>query len=330
MDYYIPDRFRDRVALHIAKNFVELPKVQPALILGVHGAKGEGKSFMVERILEEMRALTIHIAAGELESPDAGEPGRMIRVRYLEAAELVQVRGKVAVLVIHDIDAGAGRWAGATQYTVNTQIVTATLMAIADNPTRVQLPGSYSSEPTARVPIIVTGNDFSTLYAPLTRDGRMTKFLWQPATEERREIVRQLFSEDRIAQAEVDRLVAHFPDRPVDFFGAIRSRLYDDQLLSQLKNWGLENINLKLVNNDGKPPVFDPPRLTLDLLVHWGEQIEQEQSAIDSGLSSEYMGLNHSSRQEQPRQESNSGQNSNRGASRSLEYGYDRPRFGER
>jgi hypothetical protein len=29
-----------------------------------------------------------------------------------------------------------------------------------------------------RVPIIVTGNDFATLYAPLIRDGRMEKYYW--------------------------------------------------------------------------------------------------------------------------------------------------------
>lgn len=36
-----------------------------------------------------------------------------------------------------------------------------------------------------RVPIICTGNDFSTLYAPLIRDGRMEKFYWSPTREDR-------------------------------------------------------------------------------------------------------------------------------------------------
>lgn len=36
-----------------------------------------------------------------------------------------------------------------------------------------------------RVPIICTGNDFSTLYAPLIRDGRMEKFYWNPTREDR-------------------------------------------------------------------------------------------------------------------------------------------------
>jgi hypothetical protein len=60
-------------------------------------------------------------------------------------------------LFINDLDAGAGRMGDATQYTVNNQMVNATLMNIADNPTNVQLPGVYKNETIPRVPIICTG-----------------------------------------------------------------------------------------------------------------------------------------------------------------------------
>lgn len=46
---------------------------------------------------------------------------------------------------------------GTTQYTVNNQMVNATLMNIADNPCNVQLPGVYNKEENPRVPVIVTG-----------------------------------------------------------------------------------------------------------------------------------------------------------------------------
>lgn len=81
--------------------------------------------------------------------------------------------------------AGAGRMGNTTQYTVNNQMVNATLMNIADNPTNVQMPGVYKEESIPRVPIVCTGNDFSTLYAPLIRDGRMEKFYWAPTREDR-------------------------------------------------------------------------------------------------------------------------------------------------
>ena len=47
-----------------------------------------------------------------------------------------------------------------TQYTVNNQMVNATLMNIADNPTNVQLAGQYRNDPIHRVPIICTGAVF--------------------------------------------------------------------------------------------------------------------------------------------------------------------------
>ncbi|MGB3653325.1 MAG: AAA family ATPase, partial [Rivularia sp. (in: cyanobacteria)] len=169
MSYYISPRFEDKLAVHITKNYLDLPNVRVPLILGVHGRKGEGKSFQCELVFEKMGVEVTHISGGELESPDAGDPARLIRLRYRETAELIKVRGKMCVLMINDLDAGAGRFDEGTQYTVNTQLVNATLMNIADNPTDVQLPGSYDSTPLHRVPIIVTGNDFSTLYAPLIR-----------------------------------------------------------------------------------------------------------------------------------------------------------------
>ena len=55
----------------------------------------------------------------------------------------------MAVLMINDLDAGAGRFDRMTQYTVNTQLVNNTLMNIADNPTNVQLPGSYDEKEAA-------------------------------------------------------------------------------------------------------------------------------------------------------------------------------------
>jgi hypothetical protein len=73
-----------------------------------------------------------------------------------EASDLIK-KGKMCALFINDLDAGAGRFGLSTQYTVNNQMVNATLMNIADNPTNVQLPGVYKNEEIPRVPIICTG-----------------------------------------------------------------------------------------------------------------------------------------------------------------------------
>ncbi len=289
MSYYISSRFLDKLAVHITKNYLDLPGVRVPLILGIHGRKGEGKSFQCELVFDRMGVEAVHMSAGELESPDAGDPSRLIRLRYREAAELIRVRGKMAVLMINDLDAGAGRFDRGTQYTVNTQLVNGTLMNIADNPTDVQLPGSYDSTPLHRVPIIVTGNDFSTLYAPLIRDGRMEKFYWEPDREDKVGIVSGIFSEDGLPHQQIEQLVNTFPNQSIDFFSALRSRIYDEQIRQFIHKVGFEQVSSRAVNSAEDPPKFQKPDFKLPRLIEFGNLLRGEQKQIeDMGLVREY------------------------------------------
>ncbi|NET60081.1 MAG: AAA family ATPase [Symploca sp. SIO2E6] len=289
MSYYISPRFLDKLAIHITKNYLELHNVRVPLILGIHGRKGEGKSFQCELVFERMGIEAVRMSAGELESPDAGDPGRLIRLRYREAAELVKVRGKMFVLIINDLDIGAGRIDRGTQYTVNTQLVNGTLMNIADNPTDVQLPGSYDSNPLQRIPIIVTGNDFSTLYAPLIRDGRMEKFYWEPNQEDRIGIVGGIFAEDGLSRTTIEQLVDTFPQQAIDFFSALRSRIYDEQIREFIHHIGIDKISSRVVNSVEGSPNFPKPDFTLSRLIEFGELMRGEQERVETlKLAREY------------------------------------------
>ena len=110
MSYFVSPRFTEKVAVHVVKNFLNLPRVPVPLILGIHGKKGEGKTFQCNLVFEQMGIDAVHISGGELESPDAGDPARLLRLRYREASDMVKVRGRMCVLLINDIDAGAGRF----------------------------------------------------------------------------------------------------------------------------------------------------------------------------------------------------------------------------
>ncbi|MDX1977604.1 MAG: AAA family ATPase [Pseudanabaenaceae cyanobacterium bins.68] len=288
MTYYISPRFLDHLAVHITKNLLNLPGIETPLILGIHGRKGEGKTFQSKLAFERLGIEPVQISGSELESPDAGDPARLVKLRYREAAELMRVRGRICVLVIHDLDAGVGRLDASTQYTVNTQLVNATLMNIADHPTNVQLPGSYDERPIKRVPIIVTGNDFSTLYAPLVRDGRMTKFWWQPDHSDRVGIVAGIFTE--LSGYEVEQLVQMYGEQSIDFFGALRSRLYDQQIREFIARVGLERLSTTLVNSDRPLPQFYPPQFSLQLLKQQGDLLlEEQQQLAKKRLSTEYL-----------------------------------------
>ena len=290
MTYYISPRFLDKLAVHITKNFLHLPNLSVPLILGIHGKKGEGKSFQCELVFKLMGIEPVRMSAGDLESPDAGDPVRLIRTRYREAAELSRVRGKMCVLLINDIDAGAGRVDSSTQYTVNTQLVNGTLMNIADNPTDVQLPGSYETEPIRRIPILLTGNDFSTLYAPLLRDGRMEKFYWEPSSEDRIGIVTGIFKEDGLSARDVEELIHKFPSQSIDFFGALRSQVYDHQIRDFIRQVGLTNVSSHVVNNPKLTIEFQKSAdFGLPFLIKLGNLLVQEQQRIQSmGLAKEY------------------------------------------
>ncbi|KAK4377650.1 hypothetical protein RND71_003946 [Anisodus tanguticus] len=277
--FYIAPAFMDKLVVHITKNFLKLPNIKVPLILGIWGGKGQGKSFQCELVFRKMGINPIMMSAGELESGNAGEPAKLIRQRYREAAEIIR-KGNMCVLFINDLDAGAGRMGGTTQYTVNNQMVNATLMNIADNPTNVQLPGMYNKQENARVPIVVTGNDFSTLYAPLIRDGRMEKFYWAPTREDRIGVCKGIFRTDSVPDEHVVRLVDAFPGQSIDFFGALRARVYDDEVRKWIEGTGIEQVGEKLLNSIDGPPTFEQPKMTIDKLLEYGNLLVQEQENV--------------------------------------------------
>ncbi|KAJ0088152.1 hypothetical protein Patl1_31824 [Pistacia atlantica] len=278
--FYIAPAFMDKLVVHITKNFMNLPNIKVPLILGIWGGKGQGKSFQCELVFAKMGINPIMMSAGELESGNAGEPAKLIRQRYREAADIIK-KGKMCCLFINDLDAGAGRLGGTTQYTVNNQMVNATLMNIADNPTNVQLPGMYNKEENPRVPIIVTGNDFSTLYAPLIRDGRMEKFYWAPTREDRIGVCTGIFRTDNVPKEDIVKLVDTFPGQSIDFFGALRARVYDDEVRKWISEIGVEKIGKRLVNSKEGPPTFEQPKMTLEKLLEYGSMLVKEQENVN-------------------------------------------------
>ncbi|XP_023766324.1 ribulose bisphosphate carboxylase/oxygenase activase, chloroplastic [Lactuca sativa] len=293
-DYYIAPLFMDKIAVHIVKNYIaHLLDIKVPLILGIWGGKGQGKTFQTELIFQAMGILPVIMSAGELESERAGEPGRLIRDRYRTASQVVQNQGKMSCLMVNDIDAGLGRF-GNTQMTVNNQIVVGTLMNLSDNPTRVSIGQDWrESDITNRIPIIVTGNDFSTLYAPLVRDGRMDKFYWQPNIDDIINIVNRMYEKDGLSKNDVISIVKTFPNQALDFYGALRSRTYDNSILKWVNEiGGPESVGSILLKRKKKEnlPVFVPPKQTVEGLLESGYSLIKEQQLImESKLSKEYM-----------------------------------------
>ncbi|KAK9915318.1 hypothetical protein WJX75_007556 [Coccomyxa subellipsoidea] len=304
-DYYVSPRFMEAVAMHIVKNWLVDndcfdTSIRVPLILGIWGPKGQGKSFQTELTFKKLGIEPVVMSAGELESEWAGAPGRLIRDRYRRAAEVAKVRGRLPCLMINDLDAGVGIQEN-VQRTVNNQMVSGTLMNLCDNPNRVSVFQVWrDSDLVQRVPIIVTGNDFSTLFAPLVRDGRMAKFYWEPDRVDLLAILHQMYKEDGLSVEDTTALLETFPGQSLDFFGALRAATYDNQIRRWIReevvkaditdeDANMRELSRRLINQENLPS-FEPVDLNLEDLMKEGHRLAEEQENVNRlKLSEEYM-----------------------------------------
>jgi ATPase family associated with various cellular activities (AAA) len=264
---YIPERFKRIIHLHIIKNMLVRPPAREPLFLGIHGPSGDGKTFQCEHVLEEMDVKAFLISGGQLEDHYAGEPAKLIRTTYLNAHRYVEKGGnKMAAIVMNDVDTGVGKWEGLVEYTVNRQNVFGELMHLAD------YPNSVMGVQTARIPIIMTGNDFTKLYEPLVRAGRMTAFEWLPTAEEKAKIIDPIFS--YLSREECLRLVEHFSEEPLSFFPVLRSTISDNLLYERIQRVGVRQIMAQA--SKGRE-VLPELKASYKELVHTGETL------VDSG-----------------------------------------------
>jgi SpoVK/Ycf46/Vps4 family AAA+-type ATPase len=281
---FVPERFTKEVLVHVFKNLWSSQVPSAPLILGIHGPSGWGKTFQCEYVLKSIGAKVFLISGGQLESKDAGEPARLIRQTYKDAGaalseklsndgRMLPPEAKLSVLLINDVDTGLGNWGDNVQKTINTQTVFGELMHITDYPTMVD------NKETPRIPIILTGNDFTKLYAPLIRAGRMVSFEWSPKDDEKLAIVREIFAE--LSSGECENLIntleshtsknGHRNDLNIAFFSHLRSALYDDLIWKIVKQDGIENI-LEKSKNGGSVPKLNI-NFTLPVVLEKGKHL---------------------------------------------------------
>lgn len=221
--YYISPEFHQAVYHHILGNLL-LKNTESPLILGIFGPPGEGKTFQTEAVCRRLGVETLSISPGELESPNAGQPGELIRRLYLEASEATQ-SGRPTVILLNDVDTVLGHWGELVQYTVNRQVVFGQLMALCDYPTMV------AGHSVTRIPIIITGNDPSSLHQPLLRPGRTRVFSWKPSLSERLPVVEQMFPQ--IPRKQLQQLLSAYEDESVAFWADARAAIWE----TTVANW---------------------------------------------------------------------------------------------
>lgn len=114
------------------------------------------------------------------------------------------------------------------------------------------------------------------------------KFYWEPSREDKIGIVGGIFFEEGLSSENVVTLVDHFIDQAVDFYGALRSRLFDEQIEDFIDRVGVDKVGAAVVNTK-HPPAFRPPDFRLGHLIEQGELMVQEQQRLrDMRLVREY------------------------------------------
>jgi hypothetical protein len=108
-----------------------------------------------------------------------------------------------------------------------------------------------------------TGNDFSTLYAPLIRDGRMEKYYWNPTREDRIGVCFGIFKDDNLDRSQIEYLVDTFPGQSIDFFGALRARVYDNAVREFIESKGLDGLGRGVLVSERENFEFPSPSMDL-------------------------------------------------------------------
>lgn len=269
MDITIPEQFQKTVNEHLVGNILDMPDFP--VILSIFGEPGMGKTYQLRRLLEYNGFRVHSINAADLESDRAGEPTKLLRKEYVAAsAELTNGIG--AAIVIDDIDTTLGEWESYTG-TVNHQDLIAFFMHIADSPTTME----NISSSLRRVPIFFTGNDFSKLYRPLRRPGRMNLYEYKPSIEEKTEVVASIFGEQHLPS--IVSFINSHPEAPISYYANIKANA-----LANKYSEVVENINYnELISSESYRARLRESINKAFNMINWGETFASTPISSEGG-----------------------------------------------
>jgi ribulose bisphosphate carboxylase small subunit len=108
----------------------------------------------------------------------------------------------------------------------------------------------------------------------------MEKYYWEPSRDDKIGIVGGIFESDKLSKTEIVGLVDNFPDQAIDFFSALRSRIYDEQIREFIHQVGIERVSKRLVNTSEAAPDFPNPNFSLAHLIEMGSLMVGQQKRI--------------------------------------------------
>jgi len=216
----IPERFSAAIGEHLRVNLAETAaKSRAALILGVQGPAGEGKTEMVVRCCAHVGCNVFHLSAAALSGKHEGDARQALLRSILTARRVALTNDRPSVVVLDDLDRGVASLDERTGHTVNSGLLVGALQNLA-NDTQAASGGM----PHARVPIIMTANSLDSLPTSLVRPGRMRILTWQPTWQEKASMALPLFGARTPLECARLRLIVlryHRRGQPLAFFAQL-------------------------------------------------------------------------------------------------------------
>ncbi len=232
---HIPKRFSDKIMSHIIKISMGYPS---PLLLIIQGEPGIGKSFQTQKILISNNLSYEVIDSSVLAGEHEGDSIKILKEIYIHQS----MKQKVSAIIIDDFDMSIANQKNNFSKTSNSDILNTFLMHLCDNPALID------GKKVNPVPLIITGNDFTNMYAPLVRDGRADIFEWSLLEDEKIKIVDAIFSEYNLSKDQIKDLVSKYSTKSISFFKQIKLSFIDNHindLIAEAKELDFNRNELK-------------------------------------------------------------------------------------
>ena len=223
-DGVIFDELERAIRRHLFKQVLPSLKGRAERYLIVQGARGTGKTVTATDASLRYGFSVALLPASILASEHEGGATAVLRDFMAFAAETSRARRQRIVIVADDFDLSISAADEQTGKTINSLLVTHHLQQMADT----HEPRNFDD---SGLPIIFTGNNFTTVRSSLFREGRATWHTHRPTLDDKLLIAFQLFAPRTFDDRRIlERLVRSYRDESVAFWRALHNDLLTERL----------------------------------------------------------------------------------------------------
>lgn len=254
----IPKRFSDRVFLHVISHYLTDNYIfNPPMYLVIEGPPGEGKTYQTIVCCKQRGIEVNYISGSQLAGKNEGDSKQILDGYYRDAIESVK-NGKYVSILIDDFHLSNAVNDENIKRTINSNILINYMM-------------NLSSMYRVQIPIILTGNDFSKIYAPLIRDGRADLFHWEPTKEEKTLIVKDILAPflGEYNDKKIDSFIKKYSEESIAFFSQLKHDIRLDIMLDLVSDVSILNKSvIKYLDSEIKTRTVNIPIYYLDQLAN--------------------------------------------------------------